>query len=403
MTRFVIDITRYISRMGQGKPTGIDRVEHAYIREIFTRDATSLAIGKIGKDYVVVPIQNVIHSLDAIEADAEFGKFGMRDFLRFKLPVKQRKARQYFRSVSICMSQNLEKLLLAVDLSSAEYVNVGHSNLSANFFSQLRKAGIRKLSVMVHDMIPLDYPEYTRDGISEQFENRMKSVANNADRIICNSAYTEERVNFYFNKWGFKPETTVAHLGVKDLPSLTVPLREKPYFVSLGTIEPRKNHALLFKVWEEMLSAQPQESVPELHIVGKRGWKNEAVFEFLDTSQWVGKKIFEFSDLSDVQLANKISNCSGLVFPSFAEGFGLPALEAAQMGVPVLCSDLPVFHEILGSYAQFLPLDNKRLWIDALESVAHKTDKSGQNSGNLANIPHIPRWESHFCHVFGNT
>ncbi len=143
--------------------------------------------------------------------------------------------------------------------------------------------------------------------------------------------------------------------------------------------------------------------VPKLHVVGRRGWNNEAVFAFMESSPLMGKTIVEETNLDDVRLAKLIAGCAGLVFPSHVEGYGLPALEAAQMGVPVICSDLPVFREILGDYGIFVPVDDRDGWIKAVTNVV-KMHQNGDSGGANAREPlAVPRWQSHFGHVFGDT
>ena len=400
MTRYLIDITRFISRIGRGKPTGIDRVEIAYISELSRRDPDCLAVAKMGKDFVLVRGQDAGRAIAVLGAGRTLGRDGLKDFYRLKLPKAQRQARQYFRSVALGSSQTVGSLFAAYPMDGVEYVNVGHSNLADDFLSAISNAGCTRLSVMIHDMIPLDFPEFTKTGISEQFQARMQSVSRYADRVICNSADTEARVKHYFSKWHSDVETVVAHLGVEEMKADNQPLLSAPYFVCLGTIEPRKNHAVLFKVWEKLAAELPSEKMPKLHVIGRRGWNNEDVFEFLDTSPLVGTHIFEYLDLGDNELAKEISQCAGLVFPSFAEGYGLPALEAAQMGVPVICSNLPVFREILGNYATFLDASDADAWAEIVRSVAKMTNKSPEEGGWAPDPCIVPRWESHFCHVF---
>lgn len=403
MTQFLIDITRFVSRIGRGKPTGIDRVEIAYLKEVVRRDAQALAVAKLGKSFVLVKAADARRLLDSLETDAPLGRLGLHDFLRLKLPKQQRKARQFLRSVALAEASSPTQILESVDLTQVEYVNVGHSNLTDRSMAAVQSAGCAQITVMVHDMIPLDHPEYTRDGITDQFRTRMKTVAKFADRVICNSADTEARVQHYFPAWGSSAKTVVAHLGVEPMTAVEKTGVGHPYFVCLGTIEPRKNHAVLFQVWEQFAATLPESEIPHLHVIGRRGWNNEEVFRLLDSSPLMGKYIFELRDLSDAALGAEIANCAGLVFPSHAEGFGLPALEAAQMGVPVICSDLPVFHEILPEYAEFVSGNDVALWGETLQTVAKKTKKSGNSAALDRPALRIPRWESHFRHVFGDT
>lgn len=403
MGRFLIDITRFIARIGRGHPTGIDRVEIEYIKEVARRDPTSLALAKLGRDFILLPVQSVVTAITQLEQDQPLGRLGRADFFRLKLPRAQRAARQYFRAAAVQSGRDIPQLLAQVDLSHSEYLNVGHSNLTDPVLDALRAAGCAKISVMIHDMIPLDYPQFTKAGIPDQFRRRMMAVAKAADRVICNSADTQARVQTYFAEWGSTADTIVAHLGVEPMtPKCSVEIDSKS-FVVLGTIEPRKNHETLFQAWEKLAAELPEDQMPKLHVVGKRGWNNQQVFAFLDRSPLMGKHIFEHADFGDDALASLIAQSAALLFPSHAEGFGLPALEAAQLGVPVICSDLPVFHEILGGAATFLPKDDPARWAQSVQSVANRTMESPLRREIPDIPPKIPRWHSHFCHVFGHT
>ncbi|WP_069298447.1 glycosyltransferase family 4 protein [Neptunicoccus sediminis] len=403
MARFLLDITRFISRFGRGHPTGIDRVEIEYIREIAHRDGNSFALARLGQGFVVVPITAVISALDRLERGEPVGRWGAQDGFRLKLPQAERKARQFFRASAIHAGRDLTKVLQGLDLRSMEYVNVGHSNLSPQVFTALRASGVARITVMVHDMIPLDFPQFTRAGIPEQFARRMQAVAQFADRIICNSAHTEARVKHYFNGWGATAETLVAHLGVAPLFPQDRGAVDPLSFVVIGTIEPRKNHQILFQAWEQLAQSLPAERMPRLHVVGKRGWDNAPVFAYLDKAATGNGPIIEHDNMSDKQLAQLIANSAALLFPSHAEGYGLPALEAAQLGVPVICSDIPVFREILGGAATYLPAGDATRWAETLRSVANRTTDLPIR-GEITDLPQgIPTWRSHFRHVFGDT
>lgn len=403
MARFLLDITRFISRIGRGQPTGIDRVEIEYIREIARRDRNGLALARLGKTFVLVPIDAAVSALGRLEQGRPVGRWGVKDAFRFKLPQAERKARQFFRASAVHSGRDLKTLLQGVSLGGVEYVNVGHSNLAPLVFDALRKSGVARITVMIHDMIPLDFPQFTRRGIPKQFAERMQAVACYADRIICNSADTEARVTHYFSDWGSGATTLVAHLGVEPLIPQTPPQVDPLSFVVLGTIEPRKNHKILFQAWEELARDQPTERMPRLHVVGKRGWNNAPVFDYLDKAALANGPIVEHTNLRDEQLSQLIASSAALLFPSHAEGYGLPALEAAQLGVPVICSDIPVFHEILGKTASYLPVDDAVRWAETVRSVANRTTVSPARA-EITDLPHgIPTWHSHFRHVFGHT
>ena len=195
MKRYLIDITRFISRIGHGHPTGIDRVEIEYIKECARRDGNSLAIARMGKGVVVLPTRDVVNVIEPLGTGKSLGFPRWRDAVRFKLPYAQRSARSAFWRRATFKGRSLDAVLTRLDLSGVEYVNVGHSNLSHDMFEALRTAGCKDFTVMVHDMIPLDFPQYTRPTIPAQFEKRMKAVAHHATRVICNSHATSSRVS----------------------------------------------------------------------------------------------------------------------------------------------------------------------------------------------------------------
>ena len=377
-----------MSRIGRGHPTGIDRVEHAYIHAVAQRDQHALALAKLGKDFVVAPLAEVSRALPNLLAGRLKQGPTLRDRFRFRLPAAQRSARGFLRR---CAMGQGKRVGAALGGAAPEvYLNVGHTNLDADSLQTIRDHGAETW-VMVHDLIPLEFPQYTRPGVTEQFRKRMRAVAANADRIICNSAATQASVRACFAEWGPVPQTMVAHLGVEPL-AVERQTADPPYFVVLGTIEPRKNHQVLLDAWQMLPDPKP-----ELRIIGRRGWMNETVFARLDEG---ADGITEVSDADDADLAKHLAGAKALLFPSHAEGYGLPALEAAQAGLPIICSDLPVFRELLGSGAIYLDPNQPEVWAKAIAAVAQSIGDGQDDHQTATAAPEIPTWDSHFRHVF---
>ena len=132
---------------------------------------------------------------------------------------------------------------------------------------------------------------------------------------------------------------------------------------------------------------------PRLVIVGSRGWENRDVFDRLDRKP---KGVTELNGLSNRAVAALISGAAGLLFPSYAEGFGLPLAEAAALGTPVICSELPVFEEILGNIPVYASIDDMYLWKQSIRRLAEQK-RAGQAaiSGKNPEIK-IPTWDDHF-------
>ncbi|MGB0440947.1 MAG: glycosyltransferase, partial [Paracoccaceae bacterium] len=229
---------------------------------------------------------------------------------------------------------NLPQILARHLPNGFDYFNVGHSNLTARVFDALR-ACAGQTHVLIHDVIPLTHPEFQRAGTVRAFRNKLEQVSAQADRVIFNSEDTRRTATGFMRDMGRVPPAIVAHLGLTpakpdpgELPQGLPPAR--PYFITVGTIEPRKNHGFLLDLWAEMGA-----DAPPLLICGARGWNNTEVFARLDALP-AGSPIRELPNLDDPALAALIQGSAGMLFPSQVEGFGLPPLEALSLGTRVL-------------------------------------------------------------------
>ncbi|MFP5077634.1 glycosyltransferase family 4 protein [Rhizobium sp. YIM 134829] len=267
------------------------------------------------------------------------------------------------------------------DLAVADttYVVASHSGLG-KVKGALRRidpqARMRRL-VYIHDLIPIDYPEYQRPETLPQFSAYLDQLLDAPARIVTNSADTARRVAAYSAQRRYPitgTDVVIPHLTFRSPPSSQIGARvravmddPRPLFVTLGTIEPRKNHLLLLHIWRVLAE---QGEPPRLCIIGKRGWENENVVDILERCSAVSGHVLEFGSLSDEEVQALLRHSRALLFPSFAEGLGIPLLEAAALGVPAIVSDLPVFHEIAPEGTVFLsPVDGLG-WMREIETRA---------------------------------
>jgi glycosyltransferase involved in cell wall biosynthesis len=233
------------------------------------------------------------------------------------------------------------------------------------FFPIFEQARLKHVPIYtaVYDLLPITLPtgNFVTGG-KEWFEGWFREAINASDGFVCISRSTADDVRRYIDS---KPELTNRprigywHLGsnfenvtkngnhsqaVKDLTS-------NPYLLMIGTIEPRKNHAIALDAMEH---AWKQGSELSLCIIGKEGWMVENLMKRLRNHPLAGKKLFIFENLNDTELHALYANASGLLFLSKGEGFGLPLIEAAHHNIPIICSDIPVFHEISGDFATYV-------------------------------------------------
>ncbi len=176
------------------------------------------------------------------------------------------------------------------------------------------------------------------------------------------------------------------------------PPLESPYFVCVGTIEPRKNHLLLLNLWRQ-LAADHGSLAPRLVLIGQRGWETGSAIDMLDRCPALRGLVIERNHLADSEMTRLLAGARALLLPSFAEGFGFPMIEALGRGVPVLCSDLAALRENGGAVPEYLdPLD-ARAWREAI--LEYQADQSPRRQAQLRRLSGwtATGWADHFAAV----
>lgn len=268
------------------------------------------------------------------------------------------------------------------------YVNVGHTGLDQPaILAGLARDGVRSV-VMIHDLIPITHPEYCRPGDGDRHRRRVTTTLRYADTILVNSGYTATTLAAFAKESALRrPPIEVAYLGLD--PVFCQPLRVEartPYFVHVGTIEARKNLAFLLTVWRRMAELNGP-ATPQLVLVGRHGWENEAVMDLLERSPRLQSLVHHVADLSDQALARLIGGARALLAPSSVEGFDLPSLEASALGTPLIASDIDVHRELVPHARLVDPIDGPG-WVCSIQDAL---------DGRLAakSVP-APDWAGHF-------
>jgi glycosyltransferase involved in cell wall biosynthesis len=376
MSEILIDVTRLLGRFMKGRlPTGVDRVGLAYVRHFADRARAKV---RLAGRAIVLPrsdSQSLFDQLLSPPAD-------------FRASIIRRVGGEFLRYRS---DQNLKRVFL---------FNTGHSGLEhVDYPRQLQRLGVRPL-FLVHDLIPITHPEYCRPGEMDKHVVRMNNVLSAGCGIIANSQATlDELDRFALKTRRAMPLSVAAPLAPADLPtpSLDRPL-STPYFVVLSTIEPRKNHWMLLHLWRKLVE-RLGERAPKLVVIGQRGWECENVVDLLERCEALRGVVIELPTCSDADLSTYLHHAQALLFPSFAEGYGMPLVEALASGTPVIASDLPAFREIAGDIPDYLdPLDGIG-WsarIEAyIDSVSlERTAQMKRMSGFV-----VPAWSAHFRSV----
>lgn len=210
-----------------------------------------------------------------------------------------------------------------------------------------------KVCAVLYDLIPFTHPETVEEHTRQAHTKYWLGVHEHVDIVMCISQTVRQEYLAWLNKNGGNkklPQDKVGYfyLGAdlqKNDHFLQLLTEDTPYFMMIGSLEPRKNHATVLDAFELLWSKNIH---VRLVIVGGFGWKSEALLERIQGHPELGCKLFLIRDASDRDLTALYKAASAVIIASLAEGFGLPIVEAKQHGAGIICSDIPVFHEVVG-------------------------------------------------------
>ncbi len=208
------------------------------------------------------------------------------------------------------------------------------------------------LVATIHDLgfrkVPWTLREETLSSLAERLDKTLTSAAL---LITVSNTVRDELVSF-----GYAPrdQIRVVHHGAGLLEGIAAGALPSgvaaPFGLHVGTLEPRKNVSSLLACWRLLRDQVPD--LPPLVLCGRFGWKSqdlEAEVAAAEEEGW----LLHLGYVPEDELARLYAEAFVVVFPTLYEGFGLPAVEAMAARTPLVCSDIPVLHEVAGEAALF--------------------------------------------------
>ncbi len=399
--RLILDITRLVARTGPQAPTGIDRVERAYLAELAGRGAGNLHLAcRTALGWLLIPgsvAPDLLRWIDGPHCLPLTGPLATALARNRRTPAIEAALRARSH-LCLTLPALARQVAAGSGGGSLVWLTVGHMNLSVPLFRRLKRLPGLRIVAMLHDTIPLDHPDWSGPGASDRLKDGLRAAFAHADLILTPSAAAAGDLQRWAGLSGHRIDPLVVPLGVTPAaprPDLVPPdLRpDRPYFVALGTIEPRKDHALLLDIWDGFRAAPPPGHAPALLVLGRRGWAAPALFARLDRALPLVRVA---GGLPDGAVSALLQGAQALLAPSRAEGFGLPVAEAAALGVPVIASDLAVTREVAGDWPVYLTPGDLYAWQDAIITMARQADS---RQGRPAPAK-MPDWQAHFNLVF---
>jgi glycosyltransferase involved in cell wall biosynthesis len=375
----LLDCTRMVARHLSGaRPTGIDRVADAY-RTHFAARAQA-----------VIQVRGRARVLSRAQSE--------RLFTLLDTPgtaLRQRFAMLAHGLAAVLEDDRDDPRARA----GALYLNVTHTDFDlAHHVAWLRSNDLRPV-YLLHDLIPIEHPQFTTPHKVARHSRRVHQALEAATGIIANSRTTASAIAAFARSKGLNtPPILGAPLGTPPLPLPTAhAVPPRPTFVCVSTIEQRKNHMLLLDVWRSLV-AQLGENAPRLVLIGRWGVHSQAVRKRYRSDPQLRRFVTICTDCSDAEVVHHLSTARAMLAPSRAEGFGLPVVEALNLGVPVIASDLPVFREVGGGVPTFLDRDAPEAWLRTIADFMTDGAERERQLSALAGWT-APDWRDHFALV----
>jgi glycosyltransferase involved in cell wall biosynthesis len=388
-TRYIFDISDLIQFWRDNiNPTGIQRVQIEVLKAIIDK--------KIAKEF---------HDAKALTMhfDVERHSWSM---IPNEILIQQIHTSSRQGVTKDAWRQELETMIgggrVYIPANSDTIINLGSSWWIPDYLHKIQclrlQYGVRYIP-FIHDAIPLVTPQFCADGLVQEFRLWFRGAMSVADHIIVNSSSSHnDVVDWAIKLTGECAEVSIARLnaafphseqatrtGIVERYNLDM----SRYVICVGTLEARKNHALLLRVWSSLASKLPKRKIPKLVLVGKQGWMFDVAQALLAQDPNLKKSVIILDNLSDQELTDLYRNCIFTVYPSFYEGWGLPITEGLSYGKLTVASNTSSISEASSAGDILLDPNDFFAWQSTIEQLINDEeflDAATQVSRERANI-----------------
>ncbi|UCV20752.1 glycosyltransferase family 4 protein [Ferribacterium limneticum] len=271
-----------------------------------------------------------------------------------------------------------------------------------------------KLAFVIYDLLPLQFPQWFSAKLVRAFRRWIKSVAILADQVFCISPPVKQDFeNLMQSRYGLQPGAIPANVfpmgaDIKaSKPSAGLPegfsgtlnlIMQGKAALMVGTVEPRKGYGEMLNAFEHLWAKGRSH---KLVIVGRPGWMTDGLQRRITANPYLNDRLFWFDNASDEALNALYENCTGVIAASFAEGYGLPLLEALGQGKSVLARDLAVFRQFHTPLVSYFAADANTETIGAaVELWFDDANKLGKLERSVERIL-LPTWRASLNSLLG--
>jgi glycosyltransferase involved in cell wall biosynthesis len=227
-----------------------------------------------------------------------------------------------------------------------------------------------KKIITIHDLAYMRYPETTSERIYAHHSKWVPYCAKHCDHIIADSQQTKNDIIdlLHISEDKISVVYLAANSHFKPIQKqFSINISHDPYFLFVGTLEPRKNLLTLLKAYVQY--RKNSDFCNKLVLVGVKGWKYSPIFDWIKENK-LEDDIIVTGFITEEELVAMYNGATALVMPSIYEGFGLPVVEAMQCGTPIIGSNCTSIAEIVDHYGILIDPYDIEGWARALDSLS---------------------------------
>lgn len=321
-------------------------------------------IDKVKKPKNIVKIPFWFRLLAAIDRIfLNFYKFSF--YSRIRIPIKS-----FFKKYILKQNSEISELKPFGADKKPSILILLDSNWNNDIWSEVdefRQAG-GKVCAVLYDLIPFTHPDTVDDITRIAHTSWWSEAPKHIDLVMCISNSVRDEFLDWQQRMSYSSPIPDDHVGYFHLgaelknsdPVISLLSESEPYYLMVGSLEPRKNHKTVLDAFDRLWDEGRQ---MRLAIVGAYGWKSEDLLLRIQAHPLFNKKLFLIRDATDRDIVALYADSEALILASKAEGFGLPIIEAQKLNCKVICSDIPVFREVASDEMAtfFNPLDEESL------------------------------------------
>lgn len=260
---------------------------------------------------------------------------------------------------------------------------------------RLRQGRRLRFATMFYDLIPIALPQFTDPALATLFTTWLQTIVPQADVLLTISSASANDLKTTMAAAGRRiAEPVILPIGSNPVPRVkpTAPPFAQPYVLFVSTIEPRKNHALMLAVWENLLATMPAAAVPDLVFAGRVIGDIAAVFQASIRHPALRQKFRIVAEPNDEHLAQLYRHCLFTVFPSFYEGWGLPVTESFAFGKTVAASNRGSLPEAGQQFCVYYDPENLDEATAVIRGLIEHPERVAAYEASIAREFCPPRW-----------